>query len=320
VRRSEIRERVCAVVVTYNRKELLRRCLNAVLQQEYPVEGIVVVDNASADGTPEMLLELGYLRELPPKQLGQDWKHELIFGEDASTRLIYVRMPRNTGGAGGFNYGLKVAYEQGFDWFWLMDDDTMPDPSALRELLRALDVVEKHEVGFIASKAVWTDGSPHKLNLPDLSSTINGRPFNLLDANDLIVVRAATFVSILIPRHAVARLGYPIKEMFLWGDDTEFTMRLTSSGYLGLYAQRSIAVHLANNSADEVCNMKLYYGARNGFYISRKRGALRLAYFVLTQLNNLAKKPARCRGFILKGLMAGFLFNPKTELPPNESE
>ena len=75
---DRITERVCAVLVTFNRKTLLRTCLNSLLKQTRPIDQILIVDNASSDGTPELLRE-----EFP--------------------QLPLLRLDRNTGGAGGFS-------------------------------------------------------------------------------------------------------------------------------------------------------------------------------------------------------------------------
>jgi rhamnopyranosyl-N-acetylglucosaminyl-diphospho-decaprenol beta-1,3/1,4-galactofuranosyltransferase len=106
------RSSVAAVVVTFNRKVLLCECLDALLAQNVAVDRIVLINNASSDGTEDYLREKGYLG------------NELI---------DYVRMPINGGGAGGFHEGVKRAYEAGFAWLWLMDDDVEPLPDALRK-------------------------------------------------------------------------------------------------------------------------------------------------------------------------------------------
>ncbi|GAA6756682.1 hypothetical protein Thermus77420_21580 [Thermus thalpophilus] len=103
-------DRVCAVIVTHNRKELLRECLRAVLAQTRPVDHILVVDNASTDGTADMLRE-------------------------EFSQVEVLRLPENQGGAGGFHEGMKRAYELGYEWMWLMDDDALPSRTALEELL-----------------------------------------------------------------------------------------------------------------------------------------------------------------------------------------
>ncbi|MFX5615039.1 glycosyltransferase, partial [Acinetobacter baumannii] len=78
-----------------------RECLQSVLSQTRAPDHVLVVDNASTDGTGEMLKE-----EFPEVEV--------------------LRLPENQGGAGGFHEGIKRAYEAGYDWIWLMDDDGLP--------------------------------------------------------------------------------------------------------------------------------------------------------------------------------------------------
>ena len=89
------KEKIAAVVVTYNRKELLKECLDALLAQTHPLDSIILIDNASTDGTPEFLKEKGFLD---------------------NPKIDYVRLSENSGGAGGFYEGMKRGYEKGFDW------------------------------------------------------------------------------------------------------------------------------------------------------------------------------------------------------------
>src|SRR3954466_11680448 len=92
---------VCAVVVTYNRRNLLARCLDHLERQSHPPDRILVVDNASTDGTAELLA--------------------------ARDGIEVMRMRENRGGAGGFERGLEHAYAGGYEWIWLLDDDTFAD-------------------------------------------------------------------------------------------------------------------------------------------------------------------------------------------------
>ncbi len=113
---------VAAVIVTFNRKHLLGKCLEAVRAQTRPCERLFIIDNASSDGTFEFLAAQGFL--------------------DESTE--YVRLPVNSGSAGGFHEGMRRAYEAGFEWLWLMDDDGCPASDCLERLLSfstVLDVI-----------------------------------------------------------------------------------------------------------------------------------------------------------------------------------
>ena len=107
---------IAAVVVTYNRRDILIDTLRALLQQGDALGAIYLTDNASSDGTKEALQQTGLLTD---------------------RRLHYLRLEHNSGGAGGFAHGLQQAFRQGFDAYWLMDDDACPTPRALEHLLDA---------------------------------------------------------------------------------------------------------------------------------------------------------------------------------------
>lgn len=111
------REKVAAVVIGYNRKELLGECLDALLAQTYSLDSIILIDNASTDGTPEFLGERGYL---------------------ANPQIDYVRSPGNTGSSGGFYEGAKRGYEKGFSWIWIMDDDVIFRKDALEKMMEKI--------------------------------------------------------------------------------------------------------------------------------------------------------------------------------------
>src|SRR5262249_14986996 len=106
--------KVTAVVVTYNRRDLLLESLAAVLAQNRAPDSVIVVDNASADGTADAVR-----KAFPGVQLAE--------------------LARNSGGAGGFAAGLALALAGAADLIWLMDDDTVPEPGALAALLAARD-------------------------------------------------------------------------------------------------------------------------------------------------------------------------------------
>ncbi len=123
--------KIAAVVVTFNRKKLLLECLNALLGQTYPLDEIVVLDNASTDGTKQELQEAGILSD---------------------ARVKYLLMEKNTGGSGGFYYGSRQAYQDGADWIWMMDDDCIPTETALEELVNATKITE----GSFFSSAIYS--------------------------------------------------------------------------------------------------------------------------------------------------------------------
>lgn len=208
---TNVAQKVIALVVTYNRKELLVECIKAIEAQESPVARIVVIDNASTDATSALFAE---------------------GGEFCGDSLIdYRRMASNLGGAGGFNAGLKAAHEVGCDWVWLMDDDCIPYPDTLSELLKGKNVASANngaEPSFMASTVYGPQDEPMNVPVVDVRPTNNGYPDWYVNAfRGLVKIESATFVSLLINDKAIEKVGFPIASFFIWGDDTEFTTRLT---------------------------------------------------------------------------------------------
>ena len=317
-------QNICAVVVTYNRKELLMECLDGIRNQTVPVQGVTIVDNASTDNTPQLLFEKGYIKELPPKELKEPWETSLdVSIKDENLKIHYVRMNKNTGGAGGFYEGIKRSYQKGYDWLWLMDDDTIPTPTTLEELLKAFEIDDK--IGFACSKALWVDNTPHLMNIPQISPIINGAPFNKYEDKNFLLINGASFVSLLLPSRIVKEIGLPIKELFLWSDDIEYTTRIIESGYLGAYCPKSIVYHKTktNYSASMTTdNFKYFLKVRNGL-ILQKRHKLRFWFYLLlsgkTIFELMGKKQFQLAYVHTKATIAAIFFKIKIDRVKNAS-
>ncbi|AFV76575.1 putative glycosyltransferase [Thermus oshimai JL-2] len=237
-------ERVCAVIVTYNRKELLRECLQAVLSQTRPPDHVLVVDNASTDGTPEMLRE-----EFPQVEV--------------------LRLPENQGGAGGFHEGMKRAYEQGFDWLWLMDDDTLPKPKALAALLQAKDLPIQPRPIILSSRQFLPNGLPHPTTA-FVNPTDPRRPLLWLRLKPRYrPIRWALFTSVLVHRSAIQSHGLPHKAFFIWEDDLEYTARVLRKG-IGLQVRNSEVIHKSASKpyiSATTGENRLFFGVRNRLWV-----------------------------------------------------
>jgi rhamnopyranosyl-N-acetylglucosaminyl-diphospho-decaprenol beta-1,3/1,4-galactofuranosyltransferase len=234
----------CAIVVTYNRRALLEECLQALRDQSRPPDEVIVVDNASTDGSARMV------RERFPE-------------------MTLEALPENVGGAGGFHHGLRLGHARGHDWLWLMDDDTIATPEALERLLGALDRLNGlPEPAMLGSKAVWTDGNWHPMNF--VGARLADYP-GFLEASikGLISVRTMTFVSLLVKSDAVRRYGLPHKHYFIWSDDIEWTARVLmhERGYLvadSVVEHKTKTAHTAPETGE-----KFYYAIRNGLFLLR---------------------------------------------------
>lgn len=193
--------RIVAVVVTYNRLPLLQLLVARLLAVD-ALTSILVIDNASTDGTGEWL---------------------------ATADVRHRTLDRNRGGAGGFHAGLRAAVEEyDADLVWLMDDDGLPEPGCLDRLLAETDL------DFWGPLVVDID-DPARLVFPirlpggtrvvhDVASArsaaVDGR------IADIVI----PFNGVLVTRELVERIGYPRAEFFIWGDDHEYRLRAEAAG------------------------------------------------------------------------------------------
>ncbi|MEU8123229.1 glycosyltransferase [Spirillospora sp. NPDC049024] len=240
-----------AVVVTYNRRELLAEALDALAAQTRPPDAVTVVDNASSDGTPALV-------------------------RDRYPHVDLVELGSNTGGAGGFAAGIARALETlgpGGGLIWLMDDDTVPEPDALAALLDARERAPA-EPALVASRVVWTDGRDHPMNTPRVKPGASRAELAAAAEAGCTPVRSASFVSVLVDAAAVRERGLPVADYFLWNDDFEFTTRLLR-GRTGLYCPASVVVHKTRTfgGTDADPGDRFYYEVRNKLWLfTRSRG------------------------------------------------
>jgi rhamnopyranosyl-N-acetylglucosaminyl-diphospho-decaprenol beta-1,3/1,4-galactofuranosyltransferase len=196
--------RIVAVVVTHDRRELLQRLVRALLDIA-GLEEVLVVDNASDDGTGEWLAALG------------------------EGRVLGRTLADNTGGAGGFHEGLRWAVERGADLLWLMDDDGLPEPDCLDTLVRYAGDLD------LWGPVVVDEARPDRLVFPIR------KPGGTRVLHDMRDVRRAAegglirgivipFNGVLVTRDLVQRIGLPRAEYFIWGDDHEYRLRAERAG------------------------------------------------------------------------------------------
>lgn len=295
---------IAAIIVTYNRKKMLAECIEALrTQSEADRLDIIVIDNASTDGTGESVKAL----------------------QDCGA-IKYINTGANLGGAGGFSYGIKYAAENGYDFVWVMDDDCIPKKGALKAFI---DFDSRHhgEYGFLSSKALWKDGSINHMNVQRRTLT---RP--LKNFKEEAEIAMASFVSLFVPIPVVRELGLPIKEFFIWTDDWEFTRRI-SRVYKGYFVPSSVVVHKSNSNiganiaTDSKERLSRYrYLYRNDVYLYRREGlkgfgyeAVRLSWHVARVLAYSKGKRERI-GMIISGTREGLNFRPEIEFAEKESK
>lgn len=286
----KVKKKIAANVVTYNRKGLLGECIDALLNQTYPLDAIYIIDNSSTDGTPEFLMDKGLIDELatPTKEPIESIK--LIPLTTFSDRLVeihYVRMPKNIGSSGGQYEGVKRSSGAGFDWIWVMDDDAEPENGALASLaeyfyeenVSCLACVVKDRMGNIQIHHRGMIDFKNLLPLPQKKLDIS-----LYKEKKILEIDMVSFVGILLKSEAVKLIGYPNKNFFLHHDDVEYSIRLKQAGKL-LLIIKSIIIHKEQANKELIIGKffhkkvythpydKLwvrYYGERNLVWLCKK--------------------------------------------------
>jgi rhamnopyranosyl-N-acetylglucosaminyl-diphospho-decaprenol beta-1,3/1,4-galactofuranosyltransferase len=213
--------RIVAVVVTFNRRVLLERVVNA-LEGTPGLAEIVVVDNASTDGTGEWLAGLAGVHA--------------------------VTLPENVGGAGGFHEGMRLALEHGADLIWLMDDDGVPVDGSLATLL-------EHQGEFdFWGPAVLAEQDPSRLCFPirmpgrtQVVHAISGVEEAAVDG--VIADVVIPFNGVLVTRELAEKIGLPREEFFIWGDDVEYLWRARKAG---ARVGTVVAAHFLHPATDDL--------------------------------------------------------------------
>lgn len=278
--------KVTAVVVTFNRKNQLEQGLKRLLSQTIPLFRIYVIDNASTDGTEEQMS---------------------IWVKQYAPRIIYTKLPENTGGSGGFCKGFEKARQDNPDFIWACDDDALMDATCLQELLQAAKQVPQ-PAAFL-SKMIMDAPTPYEMPVK-----IIGQSYQLAES------ACATFASFLVSSKIISQIGIPRGDLFILGDDTEYAFRIRHFGYKIYYIPQSVIHHPSQKQKERSFHFcgktfsvpiystwRYYYGTRNLLLITpwpRKAKAILsvLKNFLYLLVTDPSKIPA-----LLLGLWHGLL-------------
>ena len=246
---------IACVIVTFNRKCYLKRCLDAVLVQSYHPVSVFIVDNASTDGTLDAVKEWGFYNTTTN-----------------GIRFHYILNYKNEGGAGGFCRGMKCAMESGdYDALWVMDDDGVPDKECLKNLVEHLGAYD-----YIAP-IVLSDEDHNTCSF--VPNTDYKNFCKRADKEGCVEDWASPFNGILYSARLIRKIGYPKKEMFIWGDEINYHLRAKNAGSLSVTIVNAIHYHPLSRG-ESICNnqtlgvtlildnkaWKLYCAIRNRVY------------------------------------------------------
>lgn len=292
---------IIAVIVTYNRKELLVRNIQMLLRQTKFIDKIIIVDNCSTDGTVEYLIGNGWLE---------------------NNRFIYIKTESNIGGAGGFYVGTKTAFDAGADWIVLMDDDGYMADEYTMEFL------------YMESKRLYQSSYGNKMlfvnalvQQGDMLSFKMGSKYTVKQAeesarNGIIEGEANPFNGTMISKELVNSIGYPNRDFFIKGDEVDYKQRtLDAGGYVATVVGARY-IHPRPDTREKVvlgkkvpffveAPWKEYYAARNFTYMYKNKGWYKAIAFELIFVKLLAILTMKCKKIstirmLVKGVKDGW--------------
>lgn len=243
------------VIVTYNRLTLLKQCLESLGKQTYPIDKIIVVNNASTDGATAEFLD-NYSGNLP---------------------LMVIHNMVNTGGAGGFYTGMKMAHEHGYEWIFLMDDDVFPEPECLETLMAVkhpcMIAVRDYKDGTLVERAAidYNLSNPFYLNPKRLA--VADKYARRQDMPETFEVDNVAFEGFMVAKEVIDKIGYPEPKYFIFYDDVDYALRAKKASFTILAVRDAKLVRqLPFDQEGAINSWKAYYMFRNLFHIHYKFG------------------------------------------------
>lgn len=230
------------VVVTCNRVKLLEECVNAILAQIKPANQVVIVDNASKDGTK------AYLATLDDK------------------RFKVIRSSSNLGGAGGFALAMSEVDLEDNDFVLIIDDDAIIESGFVSEIEKKMN----SDI-FAYSGTVMEEGKPavfHRKRITRKNILGDAVPAEEYE-KETFLYDIGSFCGLFVATSIIKQVGLPKSEFFIWHDDTEYCLRFHPLTEI-LNVNRSILNHKRKPSQSSVDNWRNFYGTRNQLWLLKK--------------------------------------------------
>lgn len=239
---------VLIIIVTYNRLQLLERCIDYCNKLSFKNRDILVIDNNSNDGTSSYLNKLN---------------------------ILNIRLKNNSGSSVGWNTGIEYALKKNYKYVWLMDDDGYPDKDSLTKLLENFN----NDYACISSLVVSED-NPNRLvfSMPIMKNILSLLVFNIYKTKNINFLRkysknkiyefAHLFNGSLIKINTIRKIGNVEKNYFMYGDEVDYFYRLKKVGKVVTFLE---SFHFHPNVDKRKCSkFWIYYNLKNSIIINKK--------------------------------------------------
>lgn len=243
---------ICAVIVTFNRLECLKKALKKYEEQTKRPKYLLVVNNNSSDGTMEYL---------------KIWEQE-----QSEIQKVVVNLPCNTGGAGGFHAGMEKALELDCDWIWVSDDDAYPEPDALKSMEVFYDSHPSLQERIAAMCGTIMDYDKEKILLGHhcrnkkvmgvaVMKEVPEEEYN----KEFFDLDLVSYVGTVFKVEAIKKAGTTREDFFIYSDDWEHSMRVRKYGRI-ICVPKSLVLHVGESttvSKKKEAVWHDYYSTRN---------------------------------------------------------
>lgn len=271
--------KICALIVTYNRINDLKKCLNLYDKQKVSPDYVIVVNNNSNDGTKKFLSE---------------W-----LNEKSKFNKKVINLEENTGGSGGFFEGLKSAISCDCDWIWLHDDDAFIYEDTIQKLKEKIDEnAIKDDISAICGKVIDKDtiAFDHRRRLKKSFLKSKDKNIDISEYNkECFELNVFSYVGVAINKEKLLKVGITNKDFFIFLDDTEHSYRLSSVGKILCFPEIKIRHDNKYQENNHIANWKLYYSVRNNIYFHKycfKNGWIfwTMYFFVMSIFKKIYRK------------------------------
>lgn len=234
------------VLVTYNRLDKLKIALECYEKQDYLPKIMIVVDNASNDGTVD------YLKEWEKKK--SKFKRKVIY------------LDKNTGGSGGFYTGLKASLKLNLDYVWVSDDDAFPKDNCFSVANNYLLENKDKDISAICGTVINRGKIDivHRRRLRKIlfflvQTFVSKKEYE----KEFFKLNLFTYVGTFINVKKMKKAGITKRDYFIYCDDSEHSYRMSKVGDIYCIPKIEIVHDGPLNNGRDGVTWKLYYGIRN---------------------------------------------------------
>lgn len=271
---------VAIIIVNWNGWQDTLSCLDSISSLAYSNYHVFLVDNHSSDKSYESL------------------NHHIIAEHKYSFPITIMQTEENLGFAGGNNFAIRKAVQEGFDFFWMLNNDTVVDCNSLTFLCDQLKT--DPTIGIVGSKIyyynskkiwfagglvnTWTGKSTHLGYMKDDSSKYS----------DFRQVDYITGCSLMFRKEVLEQIGYMREDYFLYYEETDWNLRAHKEGWKIVYVPDSHIYHkvsIASGGEKNLAPYVAYYDIRNAYWlIKRTQGGPKVITAYLFKYIKAAKK------------------------------